>query len=230
MILGIETATPLLSVALLDGERVLGSVTIDRPNAHDELLAPLCRDLLRNCGISPEQLLSVAVSAGPGSFTGLRIGMAVAKGMALSLNIPLAAVPTPDAVAAGMSRQHVRTTDADAAVFLQARRGEVYVAWYTLRNACAERNGEITVLPEAEAAAGITDGMLVAGDAAGHLLALPEAGKGIPLHHVQPDACDVAALGADMIADGDAADAASCEPIYIQEFEVRQGKNPLSRP
>lgn len=230
MIIGIETATRLLGVALLDGNRLLGTVTIDRPNAHDELLAPLCRDLLGNCGTAPEHLHAVAVSAGPGSFTGLRIGMAVAKGMALSLHIPLATVPTLDAVAAGMVRQYVHTADIDAAVFMHARRGEVYAARYTLRPGCAERFGDITVLSETDAAASIRDGLVVAGDAAERLLSLPNAGAGIPLRHVRADARDVAALGADMIADGNAADTASCEPMYIQEFEVRQGKNPLSRP
>ena len=230
MILGIETATPLLSVALLDGDRLHGSVVIDRPNAHDELLAPLCRDLLHSCAVSPEQLLMVAVSAGPGSFTGLRIGMALAKGMAMSLNIPLAAVPTPDALAAGMVRQYAHSAEAEAGVFLRSRRGEVYAARYTLRTTCAERSGEIIVRAETEAAAMISEGMLLAGDAVRHLLKLPGAGAGIPLWHVQPDARDVAALGADMIANGAAEDTASCEPIYIQEFEVRQGKNPLTRP
>lgn len=230
MILGIETATQLLSVALLEGDRLRGAVTIDRPNAHDELLAPLCRDLLRHCGAVPEDLRAVAVSAGPGSFTGLRIGMAVAKGMALSLHIPLAAVPTPDAVAAGMVRLLAPAQDTAAAVFLPARRGEVYAACYTLRPHCAERNGDIAVLSETEAAEKIVNGLLIAGDAAEHLLSLPATGAGLLLRQVQADARDVAALGADMIADGNAADPASCEPIYIQEFEVRQGKNPLTRP
>ena len=87
-ILLIETATPVCSVALAENGQVTKSFSSDAPNAHSTQLPLMVRDLL------PEQLDAVCISAGPGSYTGLRIGVSTAKGLCYGRNIPLLSVPT----------------------------------------------------------------------------------------------------------------------------------------
>ncbi len=93
---------------------------------HTVELAPAIHDLLRRSDIAPSQLQVIAVALGPGSFTGLRIGLAIAKGMALALHIPMVGIPTLDVVAAA---QPVR--DLPMVAVLQAGRGRLAVVWYS---------------------------------------------------------------------------------------------------
>ncbi|UCC65230.1 MAG: tRNA (adenosine(37)-N6)-threonylcarbamoyltransferase complex dimerization subunit type 1 TsaB [Anaerolineae bacterium] len=99
MLLAIDTATRYASLALYNGQRVLSEETWRTANYHTvELMPAIVRMLDRQC-VSMEALSAVAVSLGPGSFTGLRIGMGVAKGLALTREIPLLGVPTLQTVA-----------------------------------------------------------------------------------------------------------------------------------
>src|SRR5690554_5899592 len=98
MILALETATSLGSVALWD-ERLVGEYTLNIKRTHSERLMPAVVRILADAGLGPSDLTAVAVSSGPGSFTGLRIGMMTAKTLAWSLNLPLFGIPTLDALA-----------------------------------------------------------------------------------------------------------------------------------
>lgn len=100
MLLAIDTATRLLSLALHDGQQVCAETTWTTASRHTVELAPAIQRLMQGAGLSMSALKALAVSAGPGSFNGLRVGMSIAKGMALALHIPLFAVPTLDVVAA----------------------------------------------------------------------------------------------------------------------------------
>jgi tRNA threonylcarbamoyladenosine biosynthesis protein TsaB len=99
MLLAIDTATRYASLALYDGERVVSEETWRTANYHTVELMPAIVRMLERQGISVEALQSVGVSLGPGSFTGLRIGMGVAKGLVLARDIPLLGVPTLETVA-----------------------------------------------------------------------------------------------------------------------------------
>ena len=90
----IETATAVCSVALAGGDGILAELHTDQPNAHSSQLSPLIGRLYAMCGITARQLDAVCVSSGPGSYTGLRIGVSTAKGICYSLGIPLLSVPT----------------------------------------------------------------------------------------------------------------------------------------
>ena len=253
MILGINTSTVRLGVALFDGESVVASATFVRANAHDELLAPLCRDLVARAGMAMDDLDAVAVSAGPGSFTGLRIGMAAAKGFALALNLPLVAVPTHDAAAESVARRwpltaaFSRATPIPLAVCIDARRDELYLARYTMSH--EEEHGWRSVeeirVAELDAVPGLlAPGTLLAGDGAVKVSAAMRAsaaasGAGLdgdisaggstvlPDPASVFDAGAVARLGARLLAQRGPDDAASCEPLYVQEFLVKQAKNPF---
>lgn len=103
-LLAVETATDICSVALFDGERLLSEGTVYIPKKHAELLVVLIQQQFQNAAADFETLDAVAVSIGPGSFTGLRIGVSTAKGLIYQHNTDLLAVPTLAASAWSMRR------------------------------------------------------------------------------------------------------------------------------
>jgi tRNA threonylcarbamoyladenosine biosynthesis protein TsaB len=125
-ILGIETATEIGGVALIDGERLLAESSVDMNRAHSERLMVLVDRVFKDAGLTPEDLDGMAVSIGPGSFTGLRVGVSTVKGLATGKPVPVAAVPTLEAMAwnvcAGLNR---------ICPMIDARKREVYAAVYS---------------------------------------------------------------------------------------------------
>jgi tRNA threonylcarbamoyladenosine biosynthesis protein TsaB len=124
-ILALETATLAGSVAVLDEERVVGQLLLDVALTHSERLMAMVDALLAGCAVAPAELGALAVSVGPGSFTGLRVGIATAKGLGFALGLPVAPVPTLDAMA-----ELLPFADAPVAPLLDARKGEVYLSLY----------------------------------------------------------------------------------------------------
>ena len=104
MLLAIDTATQLLSIALHDGDTLLAECTLTAERNHSALLAPLIERTLAQCGFARDDLTALAVCVGPGSYTGLRIGIALAKGMAAVRNLPVAPVSSLDIIAAAQDR------------------------------------------------------------------------------------------------------------------------------
>ncbi|MBC7810171.1 MAG: tRNA (adenosine(37)-N6)-threonylcarbamoyltransferase complex dimerization subunit type 1 TsaB [Burkholderiales bacterium] len=128
MLLAIDTATRYMSLALHDGNSLLAEQTWPTDNNHSVELAPSVRTLLQRCEVSIEQLTGVAVSIGPGSYTGLRIGVALAKGIASARKLPLVGISTLDILAAG----HPQVRGGLVAV-VQAGRGRIIAASYRWR-------------------------------------------------------------------------------------------------
>lgn len=104
MLLALDTATRVISLALHDGTRIRAEASWETANHHTVELAPAVAEMLARAGIAPASLAGVAVALGPGSFTGLRIGLGLAKGMATALDLPLFGVPTLEILAAGQPR------------------------------------------------------------------------------------------------------------------------------
>ncbi len=125
-ILCLETSSSVCSVALSCGKQLLGIKESAESNIHGKLLAVFIGEVMRDAGIKTEELSAVAVSAGPGSYTGLRIGMATAKGLCFGLNVPLIAISTTESmVHAFLQRQ--RPSAGDLLVpMVDARRLEVF--------------------------------------------------------------------------------------------------------
>jgi tRNA threonylcarbamoyladenosine biosynthesis protein TsaB len=140
MLLAIDTSTSWTGLALYDGSSVLGEICWTTHNHHTVELAPAVSRLLQQTGISANKIECIGVALGPGSFTSLRIGLALAKGMALSLKIPVVGVPTLDFLAAAQP-----VSDIPLAALLQAGRGRLALAWYTAKNARWQANGDPTV-------------------------------------------------------------------------------------
>ena len=123
-ILSIDTTGSVLGVDLRTEDAVLGTVIIDRPRIHASLLVPTIKSLLESSGLSMRDLQAVAVAKGPGSYTGLRIGVSTAKGLAFALNIPLMGIETMEAMAMACAD----TSSRDPLVTcLSSRRNEVYL-------------------------------------------------------------------------------------------------------
>jgi tRNA threonylcarbamoyladenosine biosynthesis protein TsaB len=161
IVLGLDTATFTSSAALVDGEGVvLGEGTLDTSGRGDDLLVRI-DEICRQAGVTPRQITAVAVGAGPGSFTGLRIGMATAKGIAFAAGCPLWLVSSLAAMAAELAAEAAGASAGRLLVpVLDARRGEVFAGFFYHRAgeaghavSLAEAAAEQVLAPEALAAA-----------------------------------------------------------------------------
>ncbi|MCZ2115406.1 MAG: tRNA (adenosine(37)-N6)-threonylcarbamoyltransferase complex dimerization subunit type 1 TsaB [Anaerolineae bacterium] len=126
MILAIDTATDWVGLALHDGGSVLAEFGWRNHRTQTIELAPAVAQLWERAGVTPDNLSAIAVAVGPGSYTGLRVGLAVAKGIALGQNLPLIGVPTLDIVAAA-----IPVADTDLIVIGQAGRTRLWAGQYS---------------------------------------------------------------------------------------------------
>jgi tRNA threonylcarbamoyladenosine biosynthesis protein TsaB len=129
-ILQIETATTVCSVALARDGKVIGIKQLDERNIHAEIITVYIDELLAVAGLNYGDLDAVAVSSGPGSYTGLRIGVSTAKGLCFALDKPLIAVETLDAMAQGIINDREIDDQTLLCPMIDARRMEVYTALF----------------------------------------------------------------------------------------------------
>lgn len=142
LILHIETATDICSVALSEGDQQLSLVESGQERSHASLLNQFIREVLKKSGKHIKDLNGIAVSKGPGSYTGLRIGVSTAKGLAYALEIPLLASGTLENMASGAlshpeigKLMKIHGEDLLLCPMLDARRMEVYTGFYTHQGA-----------------------------------------------------------------------------------------------
>jgi tRNA threonylcarbamoyladenosine biosynthesis protein TsaB len=222
-VLGLDTATLTASVALVSD----GVLVVERRRkvtTHSEMLLSLVDEVLAEAALTPAALDGIACGAGPGSFTGLRIGLATAKGLCFALGRPLALVSSLAALAA-------RAPDGSRVVaVLDAFKGEVYAGRFTVADGVPIGDGDEQVLAPAALAAqlAVVDGplALVGEGALRYRAQLP------PLALVDeepaPRAADVARLGALRLARGDADDLARSSPRYVRPSEAELAKKKSS--
>lgn len=129
-ILHIETATSVCGAALSADAELISTAEINRQNVHAEHLTQLIDEVMQQAGFTYKNLSAVSVSSGPGSYTGLRIGVSTAKGLCFALDIPLLAISTLDAMTTGMSLKTEAKNISFLCPMLDARRMEVYAAVY----------------------------------------------------------------------------------------------------
>ena len=140
-LLAIETATPAQSVALVEDDRLLAELSYEARGNRGGVLLPTVDQVLKKAGVAARDLDTVAVSVGPGSFTGLRVGLATAKGLALGSGARLVGVPTLEALAEGYAY-----ADGTICALLDAYRGEVYMAVFRRNGSTFERISPDAVL------------------------------------------------------------------------------------
>lgn len=124
VILSLETSTPICSIALHRYGILLGEKSLDVPGSHSEKLMGMIEELLEECQFTIKQINAIAISEGPGSYTGLRIGVSVAKGLAFASDIPLVAISTLKALSYGA--KFLVEDEGLIVAMLDARRMEVY--------------------------------------------------------------------------------------------------------
>ena len=222
VLLAIETSADACSCALACGDAIVGYAHTDAPRSHASKLAPMIDGLFRSSGLRPAQLSYVAVSSGPGSYTGLRIGSSTAKGIAFGSETPFIAVPTMEALA-------LRKSDAHAVVVTiqPSRKNEYYVAVFER----GKDGGVVRVLPESAVLSMdltetvspfVTPQTVVTGlGSTSAAETLATLGTFI-LEPDTPDAKDVARLAWIRATSGTFEDASTFEPYYLKEFEARK--------
>ncbi len=132
-LLAIDTANARCSVAVGQGTEILAEYAIDGGYQHAEQLTVLIEQALRTAAISMTNLAGIVVSAGPGSYTGLRIGASVAKGLAYGASLPLLAVGTLEMMTTGFLAAHKVPDDAVLIPLIDARRDEVFAGAYNVQ-------------------------------------------------------------------------------------------------
>ena len=226
MILCLETATPTCSVALNDGTKTLALRECKGQNAHSEKITVFIKEVMDEIGIDYSQLDAVAVSKGPGSYTGLRIGVSTAKGVCYAAGLPLMAIDTLQAMAYGMrSRLGVEVQPTDLFVpMIDARRMEVY---------CSVFDANMHQVKETEAVVfGTENGerktenfplstfrFWLFGDGAPKLHQLFDTNPHIHIvDDFAPSAAFMAPLADRALRAGDFVDVAYFEPFYLKDF------------
>lgn len=159
MILAIDTSTEWIGLAVLDGTQVLAESVWRSKNYHTIELVPAIEDMLTRSQLTRANLSAVAVATGPGSFTGLRIGMAAAKGIALALNIPLVGIPSLDIQA--LTQPAMRRP---MICLLKVGRGRFAYARYVYGKGQWKRQGEVQGDEPKAIAATITSPVFVCGE------------------------------------------------------------------
>lgn len=158
-VLAIDSSTRTSGLAIYDGQRVRYECVWDNGSMHSADLAPGIQVALRQTGMQISDLKAVAVAIGPGSYTGLRIGMALAKGLTLAHGLALIAVPTLDVLAAGQPMQ-----DLPMAAVLQAGRSRLAVGWYEVKKGQWVAKGQVTSMTAADLAEMIQKPTYVCGE------------------------------------------------------------------
>lgn len=221
MILCLETATPTCSVAITDGVATLAHRECKGQNAHSERITIFIKEVMDEVGIDYSQLNAVAVSKGPGSYTGLRIGVSTAKGVCYAAGLPLMAVDTLHAMAYGM-RQKLGDQVQPGDLFIpmiDARRMEVYCAVFDA-NLNRVKDTEAVVVDE-HSFDELLDGhrLWLFGDGAPKLHQLFQDNLQIQIvDDFMPSAAFMAALSDDALKAADFVDVAYFEPFYLKDF------------
>ncbi|HWI65854.1 MAG TPA: tRNA (adenosine(37)-N6)-threonylcarbamoyltransferase complex dimerization subunit type 1 TsaB [Symbiobacteriaceae bacterium] len=232
-ILALETATSACTVAVVAGGNVLSEVTLQVPRAHSTRLMPLIAQMVAESGVAKTDLDGIAVGIGPGSFTGLRIGLATAKGLAYALGKPCVGVSTLKAMAFGTGAQIGLVVP-----MLDAKRGEVFTAVYAAGSNDPSTWAEVVppshmhVTELAETLRSMREGLrhswqfvTVCGDVAGKYageLGLGDVIRLAPAGAMLPRAWAVAELGREAIAAGHGTDPDTLAPIYLRKSEAEQ--------
>jgi tRNA threonylcarbamoyladenosine biosynthesis protein TsaB len=233
LILAIESSTPCGSVALVSGGKLLGETVLPREYQVSETFLSAIDRLLGESGGGPEGVAHVAVSAGPGSFTGLRVGMAAAKGFCFGWTLPIVPVPTLHALAS-----RFRTEDALVCPVLDARKREVYTGVFRWAGGrCIRVAPDAAVSPDALPDRFAGEKVFFCGDGTvpyGEMLRARMGARALfPAHGVGlPRASAVGFLAECMIRSGEGREARMVVPAYLRfsEAEIRRRKEEVAEP
>jgi len=223
-ILGIESSSLVASVALVTDEILTAEYTVNFKKTHSQTLLPMLDQIVQMTELELSELTAIAISGGPGSFTGLRIGSATAKGLGLALHKPLIHVPTVDAMAYNLfGCRHL------ICPIMDAKRGQVYTGLYAYEeqfavikeNAAMDLEKLLAELMERkETVVFLGDGVPVSRERIQAVLG--EAALFAPPQSNRQRAASVAVLGAAMYAEGRTETAAEHAPEYLRVSQAER--------
>lgn len=224
-ILGIDSSGIVASAAIADEKNIIAEFTVNNKQTHSQTLLPMIDMVVKMSGVKLEEVDAIAVAAGPGSFTGLRIGSSTAKGLGLALKKPIVPIPTLDGLA-----YRLAATDGIICPIMDARRNQVYTAIYRmedgeLRRLSEQKAVDIHEIMEeleeyGEKVTFLGDGVDV------HRQTIEAEFKGkcyfAPEHMAKQSAGAVAALGIVYFGQGKTETAAEHKPIYLRKSQAER--------
>ena len=224
-ILALDSSGLVASVALVQDENLLAEYTVNYKKTHSQTLLPMLDEIARMIELDLETVDAIAVAAGPGSFTGLRIGSATAKGLGLALKKPLIAVPTVEALA-----YNLYDVPGLVCPIMDARRNQVYTGMYRFENhRMVTVKDQMAIGVEAlaqelntlgEQVTFLGDGVAVYKDLLMQLLRIPFSFA--PVHLNKQRAGAVAALGEIYFAEGKTESAREHQPEYLRVSQAER--------
>jgi tRNA threonylcarbamoyladenosine biosynthesis protein TsaB len=231
-ILALDSSGLVASVAVTEDDNLLGEYTINYKKTHSQTLLPMLDEVAKMIELDLKTVDAIAVSAGPGSFTGLRIGSATAKGLALALDKKIVSVPTVDALAYNIWN----CTDVICPL-MDARRQQTYTGLYTFEDGrmqtllpqCVVQIEEIInkVNDMGKPVVFLGDGVPVFADFIAQHCKVPY--QYAPAHCNKQRAASVAALGAILYGEGKAEPAAEHKPDYLRLSQAERERQEKER-
>lgn len=231
-ILALDSSGLVASVAVTEDDNLLGEYTINYKKTHSQTLLPMLDEVAKMIELDLKTVDAIAVSAGPGSFTGLRIGSATAKGLALALDKKIVSVPTVDALAYNIWN----CTDVICPL-MDARRQQTYTGLYTFEDGrmqtllpqCVVQIEEIInkVNDMGKPIVFLGDGVPVFADFIAQHCKVPY--QYAPAHCNKQRAASVAALGAILYGEGKAEPAAEHKPDYLRLSQAERERQEKER-
>lgn len=228
LILAIETSAQAGSVALLTDESLVTQVVLPADRRSAQSLAPAIDQLLRSAGVKPAELGLVATTIGPGSFTGLRVGVTTAKTLAYAVGCQCLGVDTLEVIALQAAGEH--SPDQELHVVLDAQRKELFLARFRLEGSEPVRLGDNTIVPASEWLASLQPGTLVSGPGLARLVdKVPADVLVAPAELREPTAAVVGQLAHRDYQRGRRADLWKLMPQYLRPSaaEEKAGRKPM---
>lgn len=220
-LVGIETSTRVCGVGIANENGLSVERFLEEAHIHSEKLLTLLADVLKDAKIEIERIDAVAVSIGPGAFTGLRIGLSTAKGVCYALDKPLVLVPTFESVAVAAMRKHAGVQMID--ILLDAKRGDWYSGRFTVDRGRLRQTRAVCVLSDQR--------LELPNHGTGETLVLADKVEEVSRKLVRGVRCEdvhqycrpsiVALLGLEKLLRGEVADLPSVEPMYLRDFVVK---------
>lgn len=232
-ILHIETATNICSVALSEGENLLAIMESDEDKSHGSMLSVFMDKVLSEAGFQPTDMHAISVSKGPGSYTGLRIGVSAVKGFSYALNLPIIGIDTLLALAIGVkSTDAVKTLiiehpDLLLCPLLDARRMEVYSGFYTLANQSFRKVSADIIDENSYKEILDSNPVVFFGNGSSKVKEILQHPNAFFVDDIVPSARNMIPLSNEFFLQGTFEDSAYFEPYYLKDFVATVPKKKL---
>lgn len=232
-ILALDSATECATAAILDGNKLLGEVVINHKKQHSVIMMPMIDSLIKSCGLTIADIDGYAISNGPGSFTGLRIGMSTVKGLVQATKKPFAAISSLDGLA-----NNLFNVQGIVCPIIDALRGNVYTNFYRFENGRLITLGEDQLLSldeVIEKCSSFNEPVTFIGDGTykfGTKLTKALSNAAIaPSHLNVAKAASIGTLGHQKLSEGYSDNVLSSAPVYLRkcqaerEYDAKVNKN-----